>query len=214
MSRRTIIVGGGGFGRELVSWALDCAEAGRIAPLAGIIDDDPALAGDARLGVAFLGPVSDFTPGEGDRLIMAIGAPETKKRVAELLTGRGGQFEMLIHPSAVTARTAELAEGVVLCPLSLVSAHAKLGRLVIVNALSSVGHDVEIGEYSTLSAHVDLTGGVVLADRVLVGSGAKVVPGVRVGAAAMLGAGATVYRNVAAGATAYAAPAKTIRPRD
>ena len=209
---RTIIIGGGGFGRELISWAADCAEAGTLPPLAGLVDDNPAILEDYEGSTAHLGSLTDFQPKSTDSLLIAIGNPATKKRVAEQLRDKGGRFASLIHPRAAVSRSAKLDEGVVLCPLSAVSADARVGRLVIVNLLSSVGHDARVGDYCTLSAHVDLTGFTVLGEGVLVGSGARLVPKVKVGDGATIGAGATVYRSVAAGTTAYTAPAKVIRP--
>jgi sugar O-acyltransferase (sialic acid O-acetyltransferase NeuD family) len=210
---RLIIVGGGGFGRELLSWAADCNDAGMLPPLAGVIDDDATILDAYRSEIGLIGSISDFQPGGSDALLIAVGDPAVKKRVSEQLRERGGQFATLIHPSAVVARSARLEGGVVLCPLSMVSAHATVGRLVIVNTLSSVGHDVTVGDYSTLSAHVDLTGFVSLGEGVMVGSGAKVVPKVKVGAGATIGAGSTVYRSIPEGATVYAQPAKLIGKR-
>jgi sugar O-acyltransferase (sialic acid O-acetyltransferase NeuD family) len=209
-SERLVIVGGGGFGRELICWAADCAEAGRSPPLAGIIDDgaDPLVGYD--YSTPRMAGIEDYRPADGDLLVIAIGDPSTKRQVAEKLRARGARFATLIHPSAIVARSARLGEGVVICPQAMVSADASVGQLVIVNALSSVGHDVRIGDYSTLSAHVDLTGFVSLETGVMVGSGAKVLPKVKVGEGATIGAGATVYRNVPAGATVYTAPAKVM----
>lgn len=208
---RTIIVGAGGFGRELINWAEDCRQAGLLPPLGGLIDDNPQALAGFRYGVGILGPLSDFTPAAGDRLLMAIGAPASKERVAHQLVARGGRFVSLIHPTAIVARSARIGEGTILCPLSLVSADAELGRLCAVNTMTSIGHDVHVGDYSTLSAHIDLTGAVSVARSVMIGSGARILPGVRIGERATVGAGAVVYRNVAQGRSVFAAPAKTLR---
>jgi sugar O-acyltransferase (sialic acid O-acetyltransferase NeuD family) len=207
---RLVIVGGGGFGRELLCWAADCHSAGRLPAVAGILDDSEDPLAGYDYSVSRLGGIEDYRPGDGDLFVMAIGDPAAKRRASEKLRGRGGRFANLIHPSAVVAHSARLDEGVVVCPQALISADAAVGQLVIINALSSVGHDARVGEYSTLSAHVDLTGFVSLGAGVLVGSGAKVLPKVKVGDGATIGAGATVYRNVPPGATAYAAPAKVM----
>lgn len=207
---RTIIVGAGGFGRELINWALDCQDAGRLPPLAGLIDDNLQALDGFTYPVGMLGTISDFVPHADDHLLMAIGTPSIKQKVATALEERGGIFVTLIHPLAVVARSARVGEGTILCPLSMVSADADIGRLCQVNALSSIGHDVRIGEYCTLSAHVDLTGGVSLGQSVMVGTGAKLLPRVKVGDSATIGAGSTVYRNVRAGASVYTAPAKTL----
>lgn len=208
---RTIIVGAGGFGRELVNWSEDCHRAGALPAIAGLIDDNAHALGDFDCTVGLIGSISDFAPLPDDNLLLAIGDPAVKRRVVEMLEARGGRFASMIHPSAVVAGSARIAEGTILCPLSLVSANAAIGRCCTINALSSVGHDVRLGDYSTLSAHVDLTGGVVVGAMAMFGSGARVLPRVKIGEAATVGAGSTVYRSVAAGRSVFAAPAKVLK---
>jgi sugar O-acyltransferase (sialic acid O-acetyltransferase NeuD family) len=212
MATNYVIVGGGGFAREVACWALDVCNRSPSFTVRGFVDDDAALATASGLpaDVPYLGTISAFQPGPSDSLLVAIGTPATRRRIVESLRGRGASFATLIHPTAVVARTAKLLPGTILCPLSLVSAGAVLDEFVIVNVASSVGHDVIVGAYATLSAHVDLTGGVHLGDEVLVGSGARVLPGISVGARAVLGAGAVVVRSVPQDTTVYAAPAKRL----
>lgn len=212
-AERVVIVGAGGFGRELLAWAQDCQEAGLLPPPGGFVDDDAEALAGYDCPVGHLSSIDAYHPDAGDLLLIAIGEPSRKRQVAERLIGRGGRFATLIHPTAVVSRSARLEEGVVLCPLSLVSAGARVGRLAIVNTLSSVGHDVVVGDYSTLSAHVDLTGFASLGEEVLVGSGARLLPKVKVGDGAVVGAGAIVYRSIPARATVYATPAKLMAER-
>lgn len=208
---RTIIVGAGGFGRELVNWARDCHQAGSLPPVAGLLDDDPTVMEGFSYSVGMLGAARDFTPRPDDLLLMAIGTPAVKRWVAEMVIAKGGRFATLIHPSAVIAGSAQIGEGSILCPLSLVSADAVVGRFCSINALSSVGHDVRLGDYTTLSAHVDLTGAVVVGGGVMIGTGAKVLPKVKIGEGAKIGAGSVVYRSVPAGRSVFTAPAKLLR---
>jgi sugar O-acyltransferase (sialic acid O-acetyltransferase NeuD family) len=208
---RTIIVGAGGFGRELINWARDCHQAGSLPQIEGLLDDDPGVMDRFSYSIGIIGTPSDFVPQPHDHLLMAIGTPMTKRRVADMLISRGGRFATLIHPAAIVAGSAQIGEGSILCPLSLVSADAKIGRLCTINVLSSVGHDVQLGEYSTLSAHVDLTGSVSVGASVMIGTGAKVLPRVKVGEGATIGAGSVVYRTVPAGRSVFSAPAKLLK---
>lgn len=208
---RTIIVGAGGFGRELVNWARDCHQAGSLPPVGGLLDDNLHAMNGFSYTIGIIGTATDFVPEPDDRLLLAIGNPVIKERVATMLAERGGRFATLVHPSAIVAGTARVGEGSILCPLSLVSADAEIGRLCIINALSSVGHDVRLGDYSTLSAHVDLTGSVTVGARVMIGTGAKVLPRVKIGEDATIGAGSIVYRSVPMGRSVFATPAKLLR---
>lgn len=202
---RFILAGAGAFGRELINWAEDCG-----TPFTAFLDSSAEALAGFGYALDYLGTPDDFQPRAGDLLVMAVGEPEAKRRLALQLKARGAQFARLVHPSAVVARSARLGEGVVVCPQALVSTDAVLGDFSVVNALSSVGHDVDLGAFSTLSCHVDLTGWVRVGEACFFGSGARVLPKVRIGAAARIGAGAIVMRSVPDGATMYAAPAKKL----
>lgn len=206
---RLVIVGAGGFGRELLNWA-DHAVDASWSEVAWVDDNEGALGGFsyAQQRAAAL---ATYLPEPNDLCVVAIGSPKARQRVVEDLKARGAAFTTLIHPSAVVSITALIGVGSVLCPLSFVSANAVLQDFVHVNALTSVGHDVRVGAFTTLSAHVDLTGGVETGERAFFGSGARVIPGIRIGHDAVVGAGATVMRNVQDGVTVFAQPARKLQ---
>lgn len=209
---KIIIVGAGGFGREVACWMEHMFKAGMEGVFGGFLDDTKPAAPtlDADYPYPLLGRVDDYVPQENDRFVIAIGRPADKLRVAHALKARGARFVNLIHPTATVARTARLGEGIVLFPYTIVSANAVVGDFVALNSYSAVGHDATVGAGSTISAYVDLTGYVSLGDAVFVGTHAAVLPKVRVSAGATIGAGAIVMRNVAEGATVYALPARKL----
>jgi sugar O-acyltransferase (sialic acid O-acetyltransferase NeuD family) len=207
---RLILVGAGGFGRELINWSNDAAAATGALPITGFVDDSAHALDKFNYGLEYHGTIGAYQPQPGDRLVIAIGDPLHKKRIAGELMARGAQFATLVHPSAVVARSAVLGVGTVICPQAVISADATLGDFVAVNALSGVGHDVVVGDYSTLSAHVDLTGWVTVGESCFFGTGARVLPKVVIGKDARIGAGATVFRDVPAGAVMFTAPARKL----
>lgn len=210
MNNRLVMVGGGAFAREVICWIGHARMSQPLPASLGFIDRAADVLDGARYGAEFLGTIEDFLPRPADLLVMGIGDPAAKRRVAELLRVRGGRFATIVHPSAVLASTAVIEEGAVICPHALVSADGLVGQLVAVNTMSSVGHDVRVGDYSTLSSHVDLMGGVTTGEAVFFGSGARAFPGVKVGNGAKIGAGATIMRNVAEGATMYTPSARRL----
>lgn len=209
MGGRLILLGAGSFGRELINWAYDIAEAGGSA-FSGYLDSNMRALDKDIYPLPWLGTFDDYQPQSGDRLVLAIADPSVKRTVVDKMHAKGANFASLIHPTAVVARTAVLGKGIVLCPHSLVSADARLGDFVAVNTMSSVGHDVVVGEYSTLSGHVDLTGFVQVGEACFFGTGAKVLPKVKIGKRAKIGAGATIMRSVPDEAVMYTLPAKRL----
>lgn len=209
---RTILVGGGGFSRELIFWIMETAAAGRIAPLGGYLDDaGDTLAPFDYPEAPWLGGIIDYAPQPSDAFVLATGMPRTKRRVQRTLADKGAQFATLIHPTSRVVRTARIEEGAIFCPGAAAGADSRIGRFVTFNAVCGAGHDAMVGAFTTVSSAVDITGGVQVGEDVMIGSGATLLPGVRVGDGATIGAGSVVYRSVPAGATVFAPPAKHLR---
>ncbi|MGB8399279.1 acetyltransferase [Bradyrhizobium sp.] len=205
-----ILVGAGGFGREVICWARDARAAGKFPEIRGYLDDAGDTLAKYSYGLPYLGAVTSYAAQGDESYLMGIVDCGQKERIAEALVKKGGGLATLIHPSAVIASSAVIGGGSVVCPHALVSADATVGRLVTINVHSSVGHDVTLGDYCTLSAHVDVTGAVAVGKKVFFGSGATVVPRISIGDGAIIGAGAMVIRSVPEGVTMYAAPARKL----
>lgn len=206
---RLILVGGGGFGRELASWVDHAAAAGHGAPLAGFIDSKP----DAMQGhdTPWLGDFGDFAMRPDDMFLLGVGNPATKVRIVATLRERGARFARFVHPTAIVGRNAVQGEGVILTPLSVVTADTYLGDFVTVLSFSGIGHDASVGAFTTISTHVDVMGGASLGERVMVGSGARIMPGIKVGDDAKVGAAALVMLTVKPGSTVFARAAKRLK---
>lgn len=210
MGGRIILIGAGGFGREVLSWAAGAAAAGIFPRVTAVLDDNPDALTAFSYDVKHLGSIWDFEVEAGDSFLMGVASPLVKKQVAEKFSEHLDRFLTLVHPSAVVAQTARVGCGVVVCPFALISADTKIGDFVTINAMSSVGHDSMIGRFSTLSGHVDVTGQVQVGEEVFFGSGAKVVPRIKIGSNAKIGAGCTVMRSVPSDTTYYTTPAKKL----
>ncbi|MFS0774386.1 acetyltransferase [Sphingomonas sp. 1P08PE] len=205
---RLILVGAGGFGRELYFWAGDCLSAGTLPALAGYIDDVvPDMPGYELTRLATL---QDYVPVPGDLFLVALGDPAKKRLVVELLKTRGARFATLRHPTATVVRTASIAEGVIMCPYTMAMPDSRIERFATLINYSGVGHDSVLGEFSTLSSQVDVTGNVRIGKDVMIGSGARLLPRITVGDGATVGAGAIIVRSVKPGMTMFAAPAKLL----
>jgi sugar O-acyltransferase (sialic acid O-acetyltransferase NeuD family) len=158
-----------------------------------------------------LGSIVDYIPQPGDTLLLAVGAPDTKRKLVELLRPRGARFATLIHPTAIIGSNCCHDEGVIICPLAMNTANTQMGPFSTLLSFSGLGHDARLGAYSTVSSHVDLMGHANVGEGVFIGSGARVMPGVTVGDGARIGANVVAQRNVAAGITLFAPPAKSLK---
>ncbi len=209
--KRWLIVGAGGFGREVYSWTLGQLHATDPNHPVGFLDDDAtALDGFPELKKGWVGRVSDYEPQPGDRLLMAIGDPSAKLAVAEQLTARGAKFASYIHPTAVLASDVQVGTGVMICPSVVICCNVRLGDFVLMNVGALAGHDSTIGDGGTLSPHADVAGQVVLERGVFLGCHAVILPKIHVGEFSRIGAGSVVISQVKPRATMMGVPAQRI----
>lgn len=212
--RRLLIIGAGGFGREVLWTAQVIPSETRDWEVGGFLDDNPEAAQQQLqqrgIQVPVLGPVSEYQPRRGDCFVCAVASPEQRLRLCAMLMERGAEFVRLIHPTALVAPSARLGVGVILQAYSLVSTNASVGDFVILNTFSEIGHDAVVEEGCTLSSHCDVTGNVRLERGVFLGSHASILPGVTVGEFAKVGAGSVVARRVLPRQTVMGVPAKVL----
>lgn len=208
--KRLLIVGAGGFGRELYSYCLTHPGNATDWFIGGFIDDNREALAGLSYPVGVVSGISDYIPLPEDVLVCALGDPEGKKKICQNLLERGCCFMNLIHPSALVGHNVKLGIGIVMCPGSAFTCDVEVGDFVTVNCGSGSGHDSRIGSFSTISACCAIGGGVKLGDLVMVGAHATLLPRITVGAGAIIGTGAVVIANVKPGETVYGNPARTL----
>lgn len=202
-----VLVGGGGFARELFDWFTpSLTDAG--SRFVGYLDDgaDPMRAYGHTLPQC--GRIADYRPDPAHRLVMAIGSPTGKQKVAELLGP--DQFVSLVHPTAWVSASARIERGAIIGVFADISANAAVGAFATVNGYSSVGHDAQLGDYATLSGYVDLTGNARVGKASFLGSGSRVLPHVHIGERCNVSAGAVVVRSTGDDVTIYTPPARKL----
>lgn len=208
--KRCLVVGAGGFGREMLSWALQVVQ-GEWS-IAGFLDRNPAALAARNFPFGIVGDPDTWQPSEDDVFVAAIGDPETRLRVCTGLQSRGARFVTIVHPTVQLGLNARIGEGCVLAPFALVSVDAVVERFVAINHAGGVGHDVRVGEGSTISSYCDLMAGVEIGRCCYIGSHACILPGKKIGDYAKVGAGSSVVRNVKARVTVMGVPAQVLVP--
>jgi sugar O-acyltransferase (sialic acid O-acetyltransferase NeuD family) len=202
VTRDIVIVGAGGFGREVLQYVRDTFTDPSAYRVKGFLDDAPHDLAGVELGADLLGDTLGYEVRAHDVFLVAVGSPAHRRSLSCRLAERGARFLTLVHPLAYVARSARLGAGCIICPFATVGNIAQLGEQVVLTFYASVGHDARVGACSVLSPYAVTNGGSVLGDGVLLGARATVNPGKRVGANAKVVAGAVVYHDVPANALA------------
>ena len=213
-----VIVGAGGFGREVHAVVEAINAAGDALDLVGYVDDlgtsDELL---ARLGTLRLGGIdllcTDAGPIDGDvGYVVAIGAGEVRRRIDTRLTAAGRRPLTLVHPMATVGGDNRIAEGCILTAGARVTTNITLGRHTQLHVNCTIGHDSVLDDFVSVYPGATVSGNVHLAEGVTIGTGANVLPGVTVGAGAFVGAGAVVTADVEPGVTVVGVPARPTTP--
>lgn len=198
-----VIVGAGGFGREVLTYAQDLD-----MDVIGFVDDNPtALAGYA-LGFAILGSLGSVQIPHSVGWVIAVGDPHVRRRFAGVVHSAGGSLHSMVHPTAYVARSAALGDGSILCPYAMVASHAVIESNCAINTYASVGHDARVGPHSVFSPYSTVNGSVELGQCVFLGSAAVVLPGLRVGSHSKVSVGSAVTRHMEPGSLIVGNPAK------
>lgn len=204
-----LIVGAGGFGREVYLWAKDSFPKDQYI-INGFLDDNPKALNNYNVEINIIGSIDGYEIKENDRFVVGIGNIEIKKKVVEKLEARNAQFLTLIHPTAEIADTSTVGRGNIIAPFVLISNCAKFDDFVILNVYSSCGHDLKIGKYCTLSPYAAATGFVILEDEVFLGTHATITPDRKVGHKSKVSANSVVMRDVLPNKIVFGVPGKAI----
>ena len=204
---RIIIVGAGGFGREVLQWARH-AWPSHVQKIVGFLSDDPHALDGHRPTLPILGSPDSFEPRPSDGLVLAIGIRGVRREVAERLAARGARFLTMIHPTAIVTDTAVIGPGSVICPYAVVSDNVRLGRCVLVNYHASLGHDAEAGDFAVLSPYATLGGRAAIEADVFLGLHASVGPGRRLGAGSVVSSNSAALVDTAENCLVYGVPGR------
>jgi len=211
-----VIVGAGGFGREVLDVVDAMNAAGADLEFVGYVDDtDTSVPLLERLGAPYLGAVERLAEDPSSIVadtgfVIGIGAGDVRRRLDEVLTNAGRRPLVLIHSMATVGGDCRIDEGCILAAGARVTTNITLGRHTQLHVNSTIGHDSVLDDFVSVYPGATVSGNVHLEHGVTIGTGANVLPGLRVGAGAFVGAGAVVTSDVEPGVTVAGVPARPI----
>ena len=206
MTRRIVLIGAGRFAEETSDVAADSG----FTVAAWIEGLDAARAAPAHEPpILWVDQQEAFEPGLP--ALVAIGSVARRGIVERIAATR--RLETLIHPSACIARSAALADGVVLFPGTIVGARAAIGLATIVNRGATIGHHTTIGAHAFVGPGAVIAGGVSIGESARIGIGALIRDDIAIGDGATVGMGAVCLRDVPPGATVVGNPARPMERR-
>ena len=171
----------------------------------GIIDDNKELR--EFMGVPIIHHIEEMSP-----MIISIGMNERRKYIAErLMQSYKVRFGKALHPTAIISKLAEIGDGTVVMPRSVVQSGTVIGKHCIINSGAVVEHDCKIADFAHISPQATLCGGITVGEGTWIGAGATVIQGIKIGRWSIIGAGSVVTKDIPDGYVAYGTPCHRVR---
>lgn len=210
--KEIVIIGAGGFGREVKVLIDDINKISPTYIFKGYYDDGFDK-GILINGYRVLGSISDLNDSSTSmQVAVAIGDPNTKRRIIEQLNNPNIVYPTLIHPSVICSEDfVSVGMGSIICAGNILTCNIEIQDFVILNLMCTVGHDTTIKRYSSIMPSVNISGEVILNESVYIGTGAKIINQLEIGENTIIGAGAVVSKSLPSNCTAVGIPAKIIK---
>ena len=206
-----IIIGAGGFGRE-VSWLVERINQKKQEwNLLGFVDDSEALQSKTVEGYKVLGGSDTICNYPNSYVVCCIANTSVRRALVKKAEAFGNPFATLVDPGAVVSDKVEIGVGSVICAGTVITVDIRIGRHNIIDVNSTIGHDAVLCDFVTLYPSVNVSGNTLIKSGVELGTGTQVIQGLTVGEGTVVGAGAVVVRDLPDKCTAVGVPAKVIK---
>lgn len=205
---KLLIIGAGGHGKVVADTALAMKQWTQIA----FLDDAPNPPAQI-LDFAVLGSSSllgkTLMPSEY-QIAIAIGNNLARANIFNQIQQIGFESPIIIHPSAVVSRFAQIGAGSVIFAQAVIQAASQIGRGVIINTAATIDHDCIIGDFAHISPAAHLAGGTQVGEQSWLGINSCTKQFIKIGKNVIVGAGGVVVKNISDGITVVGNPASEL----
>lgn len=204
-----IIIGAGGFAREMFDLAIICNSTNPDFNIKGFLSDGPSNIQEMGYPPV-LGKVNEYVIQEDDYFFCAIGNLVDRMKTVNIILDKGGKFINLIHPIAIISPSVRLGIGIGIKAFCVLSSDVEIDDFTFMQSSVIMGHDVKIGKFCQINSFAFLAGDCLVGNSVSINAGAKLIQKITVGDNATVGIGSVVLRKVKAGTTVFGNPAKQV----
>jgi sugar O-acyltransferase (sialic acid O-acetyltransferase NeuD family) len=212
--RRYVLVGTGGFGREVMP--LVRAQFGREieAGQADLCFAVEHLTEPHKVNGVPVISLDEATSLTGKiHFNVAIADSKARERIAGYCLAAGMEPFSIQAASTPDLAANQIGGGAIFCHFTAVTVNTRIGRFFHANLHSYVAHDCDIGDFVTFAPGVCCNANIRIEDHAYIGTGAMLRPGSKavpliIGRGAVVGIGAVVVSNVPADAMVFGNPAR------
>ena len=170
---------------------------------------------DNYFGLPYLGmdeAINNYNPTDIE-LVLGLGMLKpnsVREKIFIHFKERGYTFKSVIHSSAITSPSAQLAEGVQIMAGVIIQTATTIADNTIVNTGAIIDHDVRIGAHVHIAPGTKISGAVQIGNSTHIGTGTTIIQGIEIGESCLIGAGSVVVKNIHEKVKAFGVPAKEV----
>ncbi|GHV86371.1 transferase [Spirochaetia bacterium] len=211
---KTVIVGAGGFGREVLFLLTEINSTKESFDILGFVDSNPLLQGKIINEYPVLGNDSWLLNySNAINVVVCVGNSQLRKKIVKNLSkNKNIYFPNIIANDVRCSPTVNMGKGCIIFFSSVLLVDISIGDFVVVHCDCTIGHNVCINDFATVYHSVNVLGDVSIGSCVEIGSGSQIIPQKTVGDNAIIGAGSVVVKNIPADCTVVGVPAKPLPP--
>lgn len=211
MIQNLVIIGCGGFGREVADVVDAINRVEHIWNLLGFVDDAPSFENIARVerrGSFVIGNSKTLDLDSPPHFVVGIADADVRARLAAHAERERWLPATLAHPTAALGANLDLGPGSVVGAHVAIGSDVTVGRHVHLDRGAQVGHDSVLSDFVTVHPAAVISGANNIEAGVELGTNCTLLPGVTVGSRAVIGAAACVVSDVSAASRVKGIPAR------
>jgi sugar O-acyltransferase (sialic acid O-acetyltransferase NeuD family) len=194
--KNLVIVGSGGFAKEVSFLIEQINHSGNVWNLLGYID---ANIGE-KIGKYSIIANDQWLLNYKEELfvVIGIGNPEKIHSLSQKFqTNPNLTFPNIIHPNTIIDyESVTMGIGNIICPNNILTSDIILGSFNILNLSCTVGHDSKIGSFNVINPNVNISGGVYIEDKCFIGTSATILQNIKISKNIVIGAAALITKNL------------------
>lgn len=214
MSKKILLVGGGGHCKSVLDSLLEQEEFSEIA----IVDVKENI-GKEVLGVPVIGCDDNlpelFTEGYKYAFVTvgSIGNPILRIKLFNTLGEIGFEIPNIIDSSAIISRHSRIEAGIFVGKNAVINAGSTIHKGVIINTGAIIEHDCLIGAFAHIAPGSVLSGEVQVGKNTHIGANCVIKQQLRIGSDTIVGMGSVVLKDIEDNIIAYGNPCRGVRTR-
>lgn len=194
-----IIIGNGGFAKEIACLIEDMNSEREIWNILGFISSDEEDIGSRHGKYEIVGCDKDIIESDKEiNIAIGLGSPEIIDNIVKAYReNKNLVFPNLIHPTVIYDHEGvKFGKGNILCAGTIFTTDIIVGSFNMFNLSCTIGHDTRIGDCNVFNPSANISGNVTVEDRILVGTGAQVLQNINICSDVIVGAGAVATKDI------------------